>query len=49
VALAGYVQPPNYDPLVVSVMINHSNQHARVLRAKIDEWLLLMAQLSPDC
>jgi D-alanyl-D-alanine carboxypeptidase/D-alanyl-D-alanine-endopeptidase (penicillin-binding protein 4) len=49
VALAGYVQPPNYDPLVVSVMINHSNQHARVLRAKIDAWLLLLAQLSPDC
>ena len=36
VALAGYVQPPNYDPLVVSVVINHSNQHARVLRAKIE-------------
>ena len=49
VALAGYVQPPNYDPLVVSVVINHSNQHARVLRAKIDEWLLLLAQLSSDC
>ncbi len=49
VALSGYVQPPNYDPLVFSVVINHSNQHARVLRAKIDEWLLLIAQLSPDC
>lgn len=49
VALSGYVQPPNYDPLIVSVVINHSNQHARVLRAKIDEWLLLIAQLSPDC
>lgn len=49
VALSGYVQPPNYDPLVFSVVINHSNQHARVLRAKIDEWLLLIAQLLPDC
>lgn len=49
VSLSGYVQPPNYDPLVFSVVINHSNQHAGVLRAKIDEWLLLIAQLSPDC
>ena len=49
VSLSGYVQPPNYDPLIVSVAINHSNQHARVLRAKIDEWLRLIAQLSPDC
>lgn len=49
VALSAYVQPPGYDPLVFSVLINHSNQHARVLRAKIDEWLLLIAQLSPDC
>jgi D-alanyl-D-alanine carboxypeptidase/D-alanyl-D-alanine-endopeptidase (penicillin-binding protein 4) len=49
VSLSGYAQPPNYDPLVFSVVINHSNQHARVLRAKIDEWLLLIAQLSPDC
>ncbi|MEB3288543.1 MAG: D-alanyl-D-alanine carboxypeptidase/D-alanyl-D-alanine-endopeptidase [Leptolyngbya sp.] len=49
VALAAYVQPPNYPPLVVSIVINHSNHHANVLRAKIDEWLLLLAQLSPDC
>lgn len=49
VALSVYMQPPNYDPLIVSVVINHSNQHARVLRAKIDEWLQLVGQLSPDC
>ena len=49
VALSAYVQPPNYPPLIVSIAINHSNQSARVLRAKIDEWLLLLAQMSPDC
>ncbi|WP_198807155.1 D-alanyl-D-alanine carboxypeptidase/D-alanyl-D-alanine-endopeptidase [Leptolyngbya sp. BL0902] len=49
VSLSAYVQPPNHPPLIVSIAINHSNQHASVLRAKIDEWLLLLAQLSPDC
>lgn len=49
VALSAYMQPPNYDPLIVSVVINHSNLHARVLRAKIDEWLQLVGQISPDC
>ncbi|MBW4484239.1 MAG: D-alanyl-D-alanine carboxypeptidase/D-alanyl-D-alanine-endopeptidase [Tildeniella torsiva UHER 1998/13D] len=49
VALSGYVQPPNYEPLVFSIVINHSNQHASVLREKIDELLLRIAQLSDDC
>lgn len=49
VALSAYVQPPNYSPLIVSIAINHSNQHASILRAKIDEWLLLLAQMSPNC
>ncbi|MEA5452688.1 D-alanyl-D-alanine carboxypeptidase/D-alanyl-D-alanine-endopeptidase [Leptolyngbya sp. CCNP1308] len=49
VALSGYVQPPNYEPLVFSIVINHSNQHASVLRQKIDELLLRVAQLSNDC
>lgn len=49
VALSGYVQPPNYEPLVFSIVINHSNQHASVLRGKIDELLLLLAQLRDDC
>ncbi|MGG6242244.1 D-alanyl-D-alanine carboxypeptidase/D-alanyl-D-alanine endopeptidase [Nodosilinea sp. AN01ver1] len=49
VSLSGYVQPPNYEPLVFSVVINHSNQHASVLRQKIDELLLLVAQLREGC
>lgn len=49
VALSGYVQPPNYEPLVFSIVINHSNQHASVLREQIDELLLLVAQLRDDC
>ncbi len=49
VALSGYVQPPNYEPLVFSIVINHSNQPASLLRGKIDELLLLVAQLREGC
>ncbi|MBD2111884.1 MULTISPECIES: D-alanyl-D-alanine carboxypeptidase/D-alanyl-D-alanine endopeptidase [Cyanophyceae] len=49
VALSGYVQPPNYEPLVFSLLINHSNQSATVLRQKIDQLLLLVAQLEEGC
>ncbi|MBD2109329.1 D-alanyl-D-alanine carboxypeptidase/D-alanyl-D-alanine-endopeptidase [Nodosilinea sp. FACHB-13] len=49
VALSGYVQPPNYEPLVFSLVINHSNQSATVLRQKIDQLLLLVAQLEEGC
>ncbi|MGB3312021.1 MAG: D-alanyl-D-alanine carboxypeptidase/D-alanyl-D-alanine-endopeptidase [Nodosilinea sp.] len=49
VSLSGYVQPPNYEPLVFSILINHSNQHASVLRQKIDELLRLVAQLQEGC
>lgn len=49
VSLSGYLQPPNYEPLVFSILINHSDQHARILRDRIDQLLLLIAQLSSDC
>ena len=49
VSLSGYLQPPDYEPLVFSLLMNHSDQHASVLRDRIDEILLLMAQLSDDC
>ncbi len=49
VSLSGYVQPPNYEPLVFSIVINHSNQPASLLREKIDQLLLLVAQLRADC
>jgi D-alanyl-D-alanine carboxypeptidase/D-alanyl-D-alanine-endopeptidase (penicillin-binding protein 4) len=48
VSLSGYLNPTNYDPLVFSILINHSDQHASILRAKIDELLQLVAQLSID-
>jgi len=49
VALSGYLQPPNYEPLVFSLIINHSNQQASLLRQTIDTLLLLIAQLSEEC
>jgi D-alanyl-D-alanine carboxypeptidase/D-alanyl-D-alanine-endopeptidase (penicillin-binding protein 4) len=49
VSLSGYLQPPSYEPLVFSIVINHSDRHAGVLRDLIDEILLLIAQLSDDC
>lgn len=49
VSLSGYVQPPNYDPLVFTMVINQANQHASVLRQGIDEVLQLVGQLSREC
>ena len=49
VALSGYVQPPNYEPLVFSLVINHSDQPAGDLRQQIDALLLLIAQLAEGC
>ena len=49
VSLSGYLQPLDYEPLVFSILVNHSDQHASVLRDRIDELLLLIAQLSDGC
>ncbi len=49
VSLSGYLQPPEHKPVVFSILINHSDQHASVLRDRIDDILLLVAQLSNDC
>jgi D-alanyl-D-alanine carboxypeptidase/D-alanyl-D-alanine-endopeptidase (penicillin-binding protein 4) len=49
VSLAGYLQPPGYEPLVFALVINHSNQHASVLRRTIDQILLEVAQLTAAC
>lgn len=45
VALSGYVNVPNYRPLVVSVLINNSDQQAGTLRQAIDQMLLTLADL----
>jgi D-alanyl-D-alanine carboxypeptidase/D-alanyl-D-alanine-endopeptidase (penicillin-binding protein 4) len=43
--LAGYLTPPDFEPLVLSVMINNSDQPAGILRAAIDEIVLLLTHL----
>lgn len=44
-SLSGYVKPPNYEPLVFSIMVNQADQSATVLRQAIDEIVLLLTQL----
>ncbi|MFB2837930.1 D-alanyl-D-alanine carboxypeptidase/D-alanyl-D-alanine-endopeptidase [Floridanema evergladense] len=46
VTLSGYVDAPNYERLVFSIMVNKSNQSAQVIRQSIDEIVLLLTGLS---
>lgn len=45
VSLAGYVNAPRYGPVVFSIMVNQSEQPARVVRQGMDEIVVLLAQL----
>lgn len=45
VSLSGYLSPPHYEPLIVSILINHSDRHANHLRQLIDQMLVEIAQL----
>ena len=45
-ALSGYVEVPNYEPLVFSIMVNQSDRSAAQVRAAIDEIVLLLNRLS---
>ncbi|MDH6060959.1 D-alanyl-D-alanine carboxypeptidase/D-alanyl-D-alanine-endopeptidase [Chrysosporum bergii ANA360D] len=45
VSLSGYVNPPDYQPLAFSIIVNHSKQPARVVRQSIDEIVVLLTQL----
>lgn len=45
-ALSGYLTPPNYQPLVFSILLNQSNQSAALGRAAIDKIALLLERLS---
>ena len=45
VALSGYLDAPNYKPLVFSIMVNQSDQPAATLRQAIDEIVLLLTRL----
>jgi D-alanyl-D-alanine carboxypeptidase/D-alanyl-D-alanine-endopeptidase (penicillin-binding protein 4) len=44
-ALSGYVNAPNYEQLVFSILVNQSEKPNRVLRVAIDEIVVLLAQL----
>lgn len=45
VALSGYLDTPNYQPLVFSIIVNQSDQPAATIRQAIDEIVLLLTQL----
>ena len=45
VALSGYINAPNYEPLVFSIIVNQSDQSAATIRQSIDEIVLLLVSL----
>lgn len=45
VALSGYINPPNYEPLVFSIIVNQSNQPTATIRQAVDEIVLLLTRL----
>jgi D-alanyl-D-alanine carboxypeptidase/D-alanyl-D-alanine-endopeptidase (penicillin-binding protein 4) len=45
-ALSGYVEVPNYEPLVFSIIVNQSDLSAPKARSAIDEIVLLLNRLS---
>jgi D-alanyl-D-alanine carboxypeptidase/D-alanyl-D-alanine-endopeptidase (penicillin-binding protein 4) len=49
VALSGYLQPPDYQPLVFSFIINHAPDSAHLLRERMDSILEFIAHLSSTC
>lgn len=44
-ALSGYLDVPGYKPLVVSIMVNQSDQSTTTLRQAIDEIVVLLTRL----
>ncbi len=47
ISLSGYVQPPNYDPIVFSILLNHSTETIATQHNAIDEIVVLLTQLKP--
>ena len=45
VALSGYIDPLNYEPLVFSLIVNQSDQPATTIRQAVDEIVLLLTRL----
>ncbi|MBF2056732.1 MAG: D-alanyl-D-alanine carboxypeptidase/D-alanyl-D-alanine-endopeptidase [Cyanobacterium sp. T60_A2020_053] len=48
VALAGYLDGENFDNLIVTIIVNNSNQSVSILRENIDKIILHLAKLK-DC
>jgi serine-type D-Ala-D-Ala carboxypeptidase/endopeptidase (penicillin-binding protein 4) len=46
-SLAGYITPPEYQPLAFSILLNQSTATGREQRQAIDEIVVLLAQLQP--
>ncbi len=44
-ALSGYINAPNYEPLVFSILVNQSNQSSATIRQAVDEVVLLLVSL----
>jgi D-alanyl-D-alanine carboxypeptidase/D-alanyl-D-alanine-endopeptidase (penicillin-binding protein 4) len=44
-SLSGYLAPPNYDPLAISILIDHSEQSGSVRRQAIDDMVMQIAQI----
>lgn len=47
-SLSGYLNPPNYSPLVLSILLNNLDQRGSILRRTIDDIVKVTAQLA-DC
>jgi serine-type D-Ala-D-Ala carboxypeptidase/endopeptidase (penicillin-binding protein 4) len=45
VSLSGYLNAPSYEPLVFSIIVNQSEEPARVLRQAVDDMVVTMTQL----
>ncbi|MEO1350119.1 MAG: D-alanyl-D-alanine carboxypeptidase, partial [Cyanobacteria bacterium J06635_15] len=44
-ALSGYVNPPNYPPLVFSILLNNADTRSSVIGRAMDDVVLLLADL----
>ena len=44
-ALSGYINAPNYEPLVFSIIVNQSDQSSATIRQAVDEVVLLLVSL----
>ncbi|MCC5634707.1 D-alanyl-D-alanine carboxypeptidase/D-alanyl-D-alanine-endopeptidase [Nostoc sp. CHAB 5844] len=49
ISLSGYVDSPQYEPLVFSIMVNQSEQPASTIRQAIDDIVVLFTQLRRNC